>query len=157
VNGDHFHRLKCGFSPQQPDHKSQFLCFLNTIQTRVSQPLLSHSAPPTHLYHYISPLAPCSPPRRSPCGNPVASYYGTPPVVCGGITVGAGAIWRDGLLLAVLLSGVTLARGVGLRRHHFLLGRRSHPADLHDPINLCQGVCCPWGMYSLKPTCDEEA
>jgi hypothetical protein len=51
-----------------------------------------------------------------------------------------------GLLLAVLLpqpwclSGVTLARGVGLHWRHFLLGRRSHRADLHNPIDLCQGA-----------------
>jgi len=54
--------------------------------------------------------------------------------------------------LCCCLSGVTLARGVGLRWRHFLLGRRSHRPDLHNPIDLCQ-VRCPkaWGMYSLKP------
>ena len=42
--------------------------------------------------------------------------------------------------LPVCLSGVTLARGVGLCWRHFLLGRRSHRADLHNPIDLCQGA-----------------
>jgi len=42
--------------------------------------------------------------------------------------------------LCCCLSGVTLARGVGLRWRHFLLGRRSHRADLHNPIDLCQGA-----------------
>ena len=41
---------------------------------------------------------------------------------------------------AASVSGVTLARGVGLRWRHFLLGRRSHRADLHNPIDLCQGA-----------------
>ena len=35
---------------------------------------------------------------------------------------------------------ITLARGVGLRWRHFLLGRRSHRPDLHNPIDLCQGA-----------------
>jgi hypothetical protein len=42
--------------------------------------------------------------------------------------------------LCCCLSGVTLARGVGLRWRHFLLGRRSHRPDLHNPIDLCQGA-----------------
>ena len=55
------------------------------------------------------------------------------------------------LALCCCLSGVTFARGVGLRWRQFLLGHRSHRADLHNPIDLSVRVRCPWGMYALKP------
>ena len=45
--------------------------------------------------------------------------------------------------LCCCLSGVTLARGVGLRWRHFLLGRRSHRADLHHPTSTSHGCAAP--------------
>ena len=63
---------------------------------------------------------------------PAATALGSSSVVTSSAT---GCCW-----LCCCLSGVTLARGVGLRWRHFLLGRRSHRADLHNPIDLCQGA-----------------
>ena len=76
---------------------------------------------------------------------PVIAVTGSSSVATSGAT---GCCW-----LCCCLSGVTLARVVGLCWRHFLLGRRSHRADLHNPIDLCLlvRVRCPWGMYSLKP------
>ena len=47
-----------------------------------------------------------------------------------------------GLLLAVLLTQRrhTCVRCWPALAPKFLLGRRSHQADLHNPINLCQGA-----------------
>ena len=63
---------------------------------------------------------------------PVIAVTGSSSVATSGAT---GCCW-----LCCCLSGVTLARGVGLCWRHFLLGRRSHRADLHNPIDLCQGA-----------------
>ena len=41
---------------------------------------------------------------------------------------------------------------VGLRWRQFLLGRRSNRADLHNPIDLCQGAL----PYALKKSQDDE-
>ena len=74
---------------------------------------------------------------------PAATALGSSSVVTSSAT---GCCW-----LCCCLSGVTLARGVGLRWRHFLLGRRSHRADLHNPIDLCEGALPLGHMYSLKP------
>ena len=63
---------------------------------------------------------------------PVIAVTGSSSVATSGAT---GCCW-----LCCCLSGVTLARVVGLCWRHFLLGRRSHRADLHNPIDLCQGA-----------------
>ena len=173
---DHFERVWCkslaalrafpnSISPQQPDHKSQFVFVFLTLykqewfpkQHILSQPLLSHSASPTSIT--ISPPSPPAPPLAAP---PVATLWPLTMVplqwCAAGLPLGGGHLARRAAAGCAADSQRrhAYARCVGLRRRHFLLGRRSHPADLkadlHDPINLCQGVCCcPWGMYSLKP------
>ena len=77
-------------------------------------------------------LPPCCAAVAAGCRAAAATALGSSSVVTSSAT---GCCW-----LCCCLSGVTLARGVGLRWRHFLLGRRSHRTDLHNPIDLCQGA-----------------
>ena len=77
-------------------------------------------------------LPPCCAAVAAGCRAAAATALGSSSVVTSSAT---GCCW-----LCCCLSGVTLARGVGLRWRHFLLGRRSHRADLHNPIDLCEGA-----------------
>jgi hypothetical protein len=162
---DHFERrARFRGVPKQLDDKSVCL-FLLTLgkkplvflykQEWLLNPRTSITIPP--------------PPRRSPplsCGNPVASMgvvvlmlatcpsFPLLPPCCAAVAAGCRAAAATALgsssvvtssatgccWLCCCLSGVTLARGVGLRWRHFLLGRRSHRADLHNPIDLCEGA-----------------
>ena len=104
-------------SPQQPDHKSQFFFVFLTLTPKqhiLSQPLLSHSAPPTSIT--ISPPSPPAPPLAAP---PVATLWPLTMVplqwCAAGLPLGGGHLARRALLAVLLThSGVTLTRGVGL-------------------------------------------
>jgi len=94
----------------------------------------------TGLFGVVLVLATCSScPLLPSCGAAVAAGCRSlrSRAACSSVaTSGAtGCCW-----LCCCLSGVTLARVVGLCWRHFLLGRRSHRADLHNPIDLCQGA-----------------
>ena len=52
--------------------------------------------------------------------------------------------------LCCCLSGVTFARGVGLRWRQFLLGHRSPTGPISTTPSTSVRVRCPWGMYALK-------
>jgi hypothetical protein len=138
---------------------SVFFCFFNTYTqaayfiTATLKPLCT-----PHLYHYISPLAPCSPPRRSPCGNPVASYTMVPLQWCAaGLPLGGGHLARRAAAGCAADSAASRLREVLACAGATSFWVAGPTPPILRPISTIPStsvkVCaaCPWGMYSLKP------